>query len=167
MSPYKPGRNREINKADAHSVRWDLGRQGLAQVTQMLTQEALQQLQRYHFDLFGEGRSERATTATLHPTGPLERRQELHGSGSRLALHRQPVARWEKWFENEGLKRLRGKPHHWCNQRLPHVRASRCYDPPTAIEIFRQKMTLLPPESTMVKLAHNRNNAVKDREVFA
>jgi len=36
-----------------------------------------------------------------------------------LRTTRHTVARWEKWFERDGLKGLGSKPRYWCNQRLP------------------------------------------------
>jgi transposase len=85
----------------------------------MLTPEALQRLQRYNFDLLAReepnGRRRLRYIALAH----LKDGKSYTEVAAALRTTRHTVARWERWFERDGLKGLGSKPRYWCNQRLP------------------------------------------------
>ena len=85
----------------------------------MLTNETLQQLQRYNFDLLARqelnGQRRMRYIALAH----LKDGKNFTEVADALRVTRHSVMRWLKWFACGGVDRLAGKPHYWSTQRLP------------------------------------------------
>jgi transposase len=85
----------------------------------MLTSEALQRLQRYNFDLLAREEPSGRRRLRYITLAHLKDGKSYSEVAAALRTTRHTVARWEKWFERDGLKGLGSKPRYWCNQRLP------------------------------------------------
>ena len=85
----------------------------------MLTDETLQQLQRYNFDLPARqelnGQRRMRYIALAH----LKDVKNFTEVADALRVTRHSVMRWLKWFACGGVDRLVGTPHYWSTQRLP------------------------------------------------
>ena len=85
----------------------------------MLTDETLQQLQRYNFDLLARqelnGQRRMRYIALAH----LKDGKNFTEAADALRVTRHSVTRWLKWFACGGVDRLAGTPHYWSTQRLP------------------------------------------------
>jgi transposase len=99
----------------------------------MLTDETLQQLQRYNFDLLARqelnGQRRMRYIALAH----LKDGKNFTEVADALRVTRHSVMRWLKWFACGGVDRLAGTPHYWSTQRLPK----------TQEEAFRQAVEQL------------------------
>lgn len=88
----------------------------------MLTDEALQQLQRYNFDLLARqelnGQRRMRYIALAH----LKDGKNFTEVADALRVTRHSVMRWLKWFACGGVDRLAGTPHYWSTQRLPKAK---------------------------------------------
>ena len=84
----------------------------------MLTDETLQQLQKYNFDLLARqelnGQRRMRYVALAH----LKDGKNFTEVASALRVTRHAVMRWLKWFASGGVDRLAGVPHDWSTQRL-------------------------------------------------
>jgi transposase len=102
------------------------------QVTAMLTDETLQQLQRYNFDLLERqelnGQRRMRYIALAH----LKDARNFTEVADALRVTRHSVMRWLKWFDCGGVD-LAGTPHFWSTQRPPK----------TQEEAFRQAVEQL------------------------
>ena len=85
----------------------------------MLTDETLQQLQRYNFDLLARqelnGQRRMRYIALAH----LKDGRKFTEVADALRVTRHSVMRWLKWFAGGGVDRLAGTPHYWSTQRFP------------------------------------------------
>jgi transposase len=85
----------------------------------MLSQETLERLQKYNFDLLARqepsGRKRLRYMALAH----LKDGKNVTEVAAALRVTRTAVLRWLRWFSGDGLGRLAGMPHAWSTQRLP------------------------------------------------
>jgi transposase len=85
----------------------------------MLSQETLEQLQQYNFDLLARqeasGRKRLRYMALAH----LKDGKSVTEVAAALRVTRTAVLRWLRWFSGDGLGRLAGMPRTWSTQRLP------------------------------------------------
>ena len=85
----------------------------------MLTDETLQQLQRYNFDLLArqELNGQRRMRHIALPY--LKDDKNFTEVADALRVTHHSVMRWLKWFACGGVDRLAGTPHYWSTHRLP------------------------------------------------
>jgi len=84
----------------------------------MLTDETLQQLQRYNFDLLARqvlnGQRRMRYIVLTH----LKDGKNFTEVADALRMTRHSFMRWLKWFAYGGVDHLAGTPHYWSTQRL-------------------------------------------------
>ena len=85
----------------------------------MLTDDTLQQLQRYNFDLLARQELNGQRRMRYIALAPLKDGKNFTEVADALRVTRHSVMRWLKWFACGGVDCLAGAPHYWSTQRLP------------------------------------------------